>query len=150
MTPILLLLQFSFFYSFCSLPSELSQMKQLHSHATNQKQVASCSRRLHFRKTYPTKHTKHTLPNILKTTFTQCRTRFPVYPTICLIERSTKVQHAYMHTHMHNSTCINTYTHTRQCNIHAYMHTHICIHTYMHTHIHIQRNSASHIHTYTR
>ena len=50
---------------------------------------------------------------------------FPVYTTISLTAHLMKEQLAYTHTHMHDSACIHSYTHARQCNILAYMHTDI-------------------------
>jgi hypothetical protein len=97
-------------------------------------------------------HTLRNIPNIPKETYRKRLSHsavpdFPVYPTICLSARSTKAHHAYMHTHMHDSACINAYTHTRQRNIHACTHT--CMHTYMHAHVHACTHTYTHnIHTH--
>jgi hypothetical protein len=52
---------------------------------------------------------------------------FPVYTTISLTAHLMKEQHAYTHTHMYDSGCIYSYTHTRQP---TYLHTQIqtCMH----------------------
>ena len=50
---------------------------------------------------------------------------FPVYTTISLTAHLMKEQHAYTHTHMYDSACIHSYTHTRQRNILAYINTDI-------------------------
>jgi hypothetical protein len=76
--------------------------------------------------TYPTKHNEHTQRNKPKTTFMQCRTRFPClhnHQFNSAFNESATCIHAYTHAQQRMHTCIHTYTHTRQRNILAYMHT---------------------------
>jgi hypothetical protein len=147
MTPILLLLQLCFFYSFASsrdfAPCLVSCHKWRNYGHTRQSKIWLHLARVACmleKRSGRNIHTQRNIPNIPNETYRKRLSHsavkdFPVYPTICLTTRSTKAQHVYMHTCIHTCTTAHAYLHTH---VHAYTTAqHTCMHTYMHTYIHI-------------